>query len=72
MSAAGKKYRSLIANDGECNNRRSVMRWTNSSKAIENTVSTIRDLIDIRDGYKECIGYSSQELDVFMLDLYTG
>ena len=53
MSAAGKNYRSLIANDGECNNRRSVMKWTNSSKAIENTVSTIRDLIDIRDGYKE-------------------
>ena len=42
------------------------MKWTISSKAIENTVSTIRD------SYKECIGFSSQELNVFMLDLCTG
>ena len=72
MSAAGKNHRSLIDVDGECNNSRSVMKWTNSSKAIENTVSTIRELIDLRDGYKKCIRFSSQELDVFMLDLCTG
>ena len=48
------------------------MSWTNSRKTIENTVSTIREVIDIRDGYKECIGFSSQELDVYMLDLCTG
>ena len=47
MSAAGKSYRSLIDDDdNECNNSRPVMRWTNSRKAIENTVSTIKDLID--------------------------
>ena len=72
MSDAGKNYRSLIDDDGECNSSPSVMQWTISSKAIENTVSTIRELIDIRDGYEECIGFSSQELDVFMLDLCTG
>ena len=65
MSAAGKNYRFLIDDDGECNNSRSVMKWATSSKAIKNTVSTIRVLI----GYKESIGVSSQELDVFMLDL---
>ena len=70
MSAAGKNYRSLIDADGEFNNSRSVMRWTNSSKGIENTVSTIRELIDIRDGYKECIGFSSQELDVYVRFMY--
>ena len=48
------------------------MSWTNSRKTIENTVSTIREVIDIRDGYRECIGFSSQELDVYMLDLCTG
>ena len=68
MFAAGKKY----DDDGECNNSRSVMRWTNSRKAIENTVSTIRELMYIRDSYKECIRFSSQELDVFKLDLCTG
>ena len=34
MSAAGKNYRSLIDNDGECSNSSSVMKWTISSKAI--------------------------------------
>ena len=53
MSAAGKKYRSLIDGDGECNDSCndscSVMRWKNSCKAIDNTVTTITMLIDIRD-----------------------
>ena len=53
MSDAGKNYRSLIDDDGKC----LIMKWTISSKAIENTVSTIRELIDVRDGYKECIGF---------------
>ena len=72
MSVAHKHYRSLIDDDGECNNSRPAMKWTNSSKAIENTVSKIRELINIRDSYKECIGFSSQELDVFIIDLCTG
>ena len=71
MSAASKNYRSLIDDDIECSNC-SVMKWTILSKAIDNTVSTIRELIDVRDGYKECIGFSSQELNVFMPDLCTG
>ena len=50
MSVAGKNYRCLIEDDGECNNWCSVMRWTNSGKAFKNRVSTIRELIDIRDG----------------------
>ena len=63
---------SLINDDGECSSSSSVMKWTISSKAIENTVSTIRELIEVRDGYKECIGFSTQELNVFMIDLCTG
>ena len=50
MSAAGKNYKSLIDDDGECSNSSSVMKWTISSKANENTVSTIRELIDVREG----------------------
>ena len=50
MSAAGNIYRSLIDDDGECNNSCSVMRWKKSRKAIANTVTKITELIDIRDG----------------------
>ena len=31
MSAAGKNYRSLIDDDGECTNSSSVIKWTISS-----------------------------------------
>ena len=41
ISTAGKNYKYLIDNGGECSNSSSVIKWTNSSKAIENTVSTI-------------------------------
>ena len=50
-SDAGKNYKSLIDDDDECNNSRSVMRWTNSSKAIDNTVTTMRELIDFSVNY---------------------
>ena len=46
----GKNYKSLIDDDDECNNR-SVMRWTNSSKAIDNKVTTIKELIDFSVNY---------------------
>ena len=42
MSAAGKNYRSLIDDDGECINSDSVMSWKNSRIAIVNTVTTTR------------------------------
>ena len=71
MSAAGKNYRSLIDDDDECNDSSSVMRWTNIRKTMENTTTTIK-VIDIRDGYMECIVFSPQELDLFMLVLCTG
>ena len=72
LSSAGKNYRSVIDADCELNNRHSIIKWNNSSKKIESTVTVLKELIDVRDGYKECIGFSSQEIDVLMLDLCTG
>ena len=42
--------------------------WNNSRKEIENPVTIVNELIDIRDGYKECVGFSSQELKADQLD----
>ena len=53
-------------------NHRTIIKWNNSCKEIENTVTILKELIYIRDGYKECIGFCSQELGVFLLDLCTG
>ena len=40
LSSAGKNYRSVIYADGELNKSHSIIRWNNSYKAIENTVTT--------------------------------
>ena len=55
LSSAGKNYKSLIDADGELNKSHSIIRWNNSRKEIENTVTILNELIDIRDGYKESI-----------------
>ena len=60
----GEKNRSVIDDDGECKNSRSVMRWTNSNKAIENRVTTVTQLIDIRESCNQSIGFASQELGI--------
>ena len=62
---------SVIDADGELNNCHSIIRWNNSCKESVKTVTILKELIDIRDDYKECIGFSLQEIDVFMLDLCT-
>ena len=50
-----------------------LMKWKNSHKAIENTVSTIRELIDIKNGYEELMYWVfNSELEVFKLNLCTG
>ena len=37
---------------------------------MENTVIILKELMDIRDGHKEYIGFSLQKIGVFMLDVY--
>ena len=41
-------------------------------KEIENTVAILKELIDCRDRYEECIGFFFQEIDVIMLDSCSG
>ena len=72
LSSVGKNYRSVIDVDDELNNNDSIVTWNNSRKEIENTVIISKELTVIRGSHKECIGFSSQEIDVFTLDLCTG
>ena len=41
LSSAGKNYRSVIDADCELNNRHSTIKWNNSRKEIENTVTIL-------------------------------
>ena len=39
--------------------------------SLENVICALRELIDIRDGYKECNGLINSDLDEFILSLCT-
>ena len=45
------------------------IKWCES---IKESIRTLRELIDVRDGYSECIGFTSDEIDQFILALCTG
>ena len=38
-----------------------------SRKEVETTVTILTKLINVGDGYKECMSFSLHEIDVFML-----
>ena len=41
-------------------------------ESIKESIRTLRELIDVRGGYSECIGFTSDEIDEFILALCTG
>ena len=49
-----------------------VTSWQNTCESIKESIRTLRELIDVRDGYSECIGLTSDEIDEFILALCTG
>ena len=70
MSTAGKNYRSVLDNNGDYNANQMVTSWQYTCESI--SIGTLRELIDVRDGYSECIGFTNDEIDEFILALCTG
>ena len=74
MSTAGKTYRSVLDANGDYNTNQMVTSWQYTCESITESITsrTLRELIDVRDGYSECIGFTSDEIDEFILALCTG
>ena len=49
-----------------------VTSWQYTCESIKESIRRLRELIDVRDGYSECIGFTSDEIDEFILALCTG
>ena len=49
-----------------------VTSWQDTCESIKKSIRTLRELIDVRDGYSEGIGFTSDEIDEVMLALCTG
>ena len=56
MSTAVKNYRSVLDVNGQYNNNQLIRDWNLTSNRLKNLTSILKELIDIRDGYKECDG----------------
>ena len=72
MSTAGKNYRSVLHANSDYNTNQMLTSWQYTFESIKESIRTLRELIDVRDGYSECIGFTSDEIDEFILALCTG
>ena len=70
MSTAGKNYRSVLDVNGQYNNSELIHDWNLTFDRLKNLTSVLSELIDIRDGYKECDGYTCDDINAFILDLF--
>ena len=61
MSTAGKNCRSVLDVNGQYNNNQLIHDWNLTSNRLKNLTSTLSELIDIRDGYKECDGLTCDD-----------
>ena len=51
------------------NNRQKRLEWNSTLSSLVNIICTMRELIDIRDGYKDCNGLYNSDLDKCILGL---
>ena len=71
LSTVGKNYRSVSDANGGYNTNQMVTSWQDTYESIKESIRTLRELIDVRDGYSECIGFTSDKIDEFILALCT-
>ena len=72
MSTAGKNYRSVLGANGDYNTNQMVTSWQDTCESIKDSIRTLRELIEVRDWYDECIGFASDEINELILALCTG
>ena len=72
FSRTGTNYRDLLNYHGilNCNN---VIQseWSQKIIPLHNDVKTLQELIEIRDGYKECFGFTQEDINNFITNLCT-
>ena len=62
MSDTGCNYRNLLNCNSELNVNQLIVKWKMKQTKLHNTIITLYELIDIRDGVQECIGFTHNEM----------
>ena len=71
MSCSGNNYRELLDGKGTFNLEPCFLSWKYNLTNLRNDMYTFKELIDIRDGIKECNGFTKAEISRFVLNICT-
>ena len=65
MATAGKNNRLVLDANGDYSTNQMVTTcsWQYTCESIKESIRTLRELIDVRGGYSECIEFTSDEID---------
>ena len=62
MSDTGCHYRNVLDCNSKFNVNQSIVKWKVKKRKIHNTIITLYELIGIRDGVQECMGFTHNEI----------
>ena len=68
MSCSGDNYRELLDGQDTLNLEPCLLSWKYNLTNLRNDMYTFKELIDIRDGIKECNGLTKAEISRFLLN----
>ena len=72
FSRTGTNYRDLLNYHGILNSNNVIQsEWSKKLIPLHNDVKTLQELIEIRDGYKECFGFTQEDINNFITNLCT-
>ena len=71
MSYSTDNYRVLLDGQGTLNLEPCPLSWKNTLTNLINDIYMLNELIDIRDGIKECNGFTKDEISFYFDNLYT-
>ena len=69
MSVSGRNYRSVLNHHGVTNMDRSMLEWNDRCIQLSSTIAMLKELIGVRDGHGECVGFTFDEIGSFILDI---
>ena len=72
FSRTGTNYRDLLNCHGILNSNNVIQsEWFKKLIPLHNDVKTLQELIEIRDGYKECFGFTQEDINNYITNLCT-
>ena len=71
MSSTGHTFRDSVNSHGMLSIDELYKNWTIISDNLKCDVNTLYELIDIRDGYSECVGFTLDDINSFIFDICT-